>query len=449
MAINQRDLPIVALAGQTNVGKSSLLNALARQRRSVVAREEHTTRDAVDIVIQHKGHNFRLIDTAGISRSRDEISRQLEAASEVILTRAAAIVMVADHLVAPDQTDIELARRLHGHKKPLLLAINKSDQIRASVPLEQFRRLGIDPMIEVSAKARQNLLGLLDWIVAQIGQSTTPTKTTTRSANSPIKLALIGRPNVGKSSLINLLARGEHSLTDAEAGTTRDMLEREVVHQKQRFILADTAGIRRPGKIGTGVEHFSSLQSRVAIEWADVCALMIDATEPSTKQDQTLAGAIREAGRGLILIVNKVDLLEEMGQTRAEILARLHKDYQFCWWAPVIFISASTGKNKEAIFEQAKIALENNRRKITTTTLNRTLAAITLKHPPASLGVGRARINYVTQSGVSPPTFLLFTNKPTQIHFSYHRFIENELRQRFDFTGTPIKLVFRSKYEQN
>ncbi len=440
----QTDLPLVALVGQTNVGKSSLFNALAGRGRAIIAREEHTTRDIVDEVITADERSFRLVDTAGVPNRKVDMAPDIMLATRELLEKASIVVMVVDRSLPPDQVERELARDLHQLGKPIILVLNKSDRLRTVSMQDQavFAKLGFKSAIETSAPNRMGLAELLESITSQLRSRHIAAK-----SDPIVKLALIGRPNVGKSSLMNALLRQPRSLVSDKAHTTRDTVVQRLSYQKQIIELVDTAGLRRPGRIEKGIERFSVERTRYAIGAADVCALIIDATELGVKLDQGLAGKIREAGRGLILVVNKIDLVEGGAEARARLMAQLHREFEFCFWAPVVFTSATERKNVTKLLQLAAEIETRRRTEVSTAVLNQTLQTIMSHHPPASTGRGQAKLNYITQVAIDPPTFVIFGTKPSQIHFSYRRYIENQFRQSFDFIGTPIKLIFRDKHE--
>lgn len=434
------DLPIVALVGQANVGKSTLLNAVAGYGRAIVAREAHTTRDTVDVVTEHRGQHFRLVDTPGVDSARSQLSRATTQSRHQTLDRASVIVLVVDRSLPVSQADLNLVRQLRRYQKPLVLALNKSDKLRLSRPAAEFRSLGIDRLVEVSAINRAGITSLVEVATGFLGRAVAP-RTTSRP---PTRVALIGRPNVGKSSLFNRLVGRGRSIISEDAGTTRDAVYQLVRVGETRFELADTAGLRRPGRIGVGIERFSASRTRHTVAWADVVILVLDAQELATNQDQHLAGEVIEAGRGLILAVNKLDLLDTAA-ARANVLARLRAEFEFSWWAPAVLVSAATGKNTSQLLTQAAAISHTRQKTIETAKLNRVLGAATHEHPPATTGRGRAKLSYITQTDVSPPTFTIFGSRPSQVHFSYRRYLENRLRDQFDFSGTPIKLIFKDK----
>lgn len=428
--------PIVAIVGRPNVGKSTLFNRLVGERAAITASESGTTRDAVSGTVSWGRHNFMLSDTAGFDVPVGEIEAQAQEQVQDTIATANVIIVVVDGTTMPTSEDRAIAKLALKSKKPVVLAINKSDVKGGD---NDYDRLGIREQVRVSGIHGQGSGDLLDIVTAHIAAMPAGT------ARNVVTLALLGRPNVGKSSLLNALVGKPEAIVSEVAGTTRDVRSANLTYHAQTIQLLDTAGLRRRGKIVPGVEKFSTIRTAAAIAQADVCVVVMDATELSVAGDQHIAGMVKDAGKGLIIVVNKWDLPEKDEKTQAHLTKRLARDFEFVPWAPLVFTSATT---KLHVRELLGLAVEINERRaaqIPTGPLNRVLADIIRKHPPAGPGNIQPKINYITQTGSNPPTFTLFSSHPKSIHFSYPRYIENSLRAVYDLTGTPIKLEFRSK----
>ncbi len=435
-------LPIVAIVGRANVGKSSLFNAILERREAIVASEPGTTRDSNTAKADYRGHQFWLVDTAGVKDPDDEfeltIQEQIAQAAEsadVIWVVAEANVMITDE-------DRRVAKMALKTGKPVFLVANKIDQARKSNVVRNFERLGIKPIIGTSATHREGIDELLERLIQII-----PTATQAEEDNR-LHIALLGRPNVGKSALFNALAQKQQAIVADRAGTTRD-LNRTVVRVKGREIeIMDTAGIRRSGKIEPGVERFSVIRSMSAIEQADVCVLLIDANEANVQLNQKIAGMVKDAGKGLILAVSKWDAYEEKTPfSRDQLAARLATEFDFVPWAPLVFTSAITGQNATRIFD---IALEIDRvrhTRIKTSALNTWLREVTDRHPVAGLKSHNPKLNYMVQEDDNPtPAFKIFGSQTKFVHWSYRRYMERSLRDRYGYEGTPVQLWFIEKH---
>lgn len=432
--------PIVAIIGRPNVGKSTLFNRLVGARVAITSDTSGTTRDAVRGSANWGRHNFILTDTAGFGSPSNEIEHLSQDQLKEAVTAANVIVVVVDGTTmatSEDQAAAKLALKSH---KPVILAINKAD---VKAQHEHYERLGIKAAVRVSAIHGQGTGDLLDLITQQI--KATPAS----QIKSVVSLSLLGRPNVGKSSLLNALTGRSQAIVSQQAGTTRDIRTSSMTYQGQVVQVLDTAGLRRRGRIEPGIEKFSAVRTTQAIAQADVCAVIMDATELAVAGDQHIAGMVKDAGKGLILVVNKWDIATKDDKTQARLSRALAREFEFVWWAPLVYTSATT---KLHVQQLLKLALEINQRRqqqIPTSRLNRTIEELIRKHPPSGLKRIQPKINYVTQTGINPPTFTFFTSHPRMIHFSYQRYLENGLRQAFDFSGTPIKLEFRSKREKS
>ncbi len=423
--------PTVVILGRPNVGKSSLFNRLVGQRQAITHEIAGTTRDRVKGSVNWHGYDFELIDTAGLEPSKHgELIRDAQEQIEQLTKEATVLLVVVDAttMIAPeDLKAIETARR---SKKPTILVPNKVDAARSFI--EEYTRYGIADIVAVSAIHGTRTGDLLDHVVKFLP------KHRAKSA-AVIKIALVGRPNVGKSSLFNQLAGGQAALVSPIGGTTRDVNTIQVAHGKSHYELHDTGGIRRSGQIEPGIEKFSFKRTEQAVAEADIGVVVMDATEPAVAVDQKIAGMIADNGKGLILLLNKWDQIDEADRARLERL--MQRRFQFAWWAPLIEASALTGQNVTVILELAKQISVRRQKSITTSSLNRAFAG-----QSTSRGGQTIKLNYVTQTGANPPTFTFFMNHPKLIHFSFRRRLENILRENFDLGGTAIRLKMRSKW---
>ena len=433
-------LPIVAIVGRANVGKSSLFNAVLERREAIVAYEAGTTRDSVAAKAEWEGHQFWLIDTAGMKDATDDfeftIQEQIAQASD----SADIIWVVVEANVAVSEEDRRVARIALKSKKPVFLVLNKVDKARGT-DLQGFDRLGIKPIFPTSTTQHRGISELLDGLVAQIPKATEPVD------QSRVRVALLGRPNVGKSALFNSLAQKQQAIVADRAGTTRDINRTSIRYEGQEIELMDTAGIRRSGKIGVGIEHFSVIRSLAAIEQADVCLLLMDVNELNTGLDQKIAGMIKEAGKGLILVVSKWDSVEGKDAfTRDALAPRIGQEFDFVPWAPLIFTSSITGQNVTKIFDIVLQIIAHRKTRISTRELNVWLGSVVAKHPPAGLKNRAPKLNYMIQEDDNPiPAFKVFGAHTGFLHWSYKRFMEHELRASYNFEGTAIQLWFIEK----
>ena len=427
-----KSLPIVALIGQTNAGKSSLLNRFARKNLAIVAREEGTTRDNVTARIDDR---FLLIDTAGLKDPTDSFEAGIQDQIADAIDSAALILLTLDSSKYPDQRDRDIAKKALKSRKPVFLLLNKSD-LGDALPEAEFLRLGIksDQIFRVSATTGQGIAALKSAILRTIPAVTAPV------ADDLLKIALIGRPNVGKSSLFNSLGQKQQALVSSRQGTTRDINRVQVKYHGRTLEILDTAGLRRTGKREVGIEKFSALRTLAAIEEADVCALLVDATEPHAKLDQTLAGQIIDAGKGIIIILTKSDLVTNTDH----ILDQLEQDFNFLPYAPVLITSSVTGQNITKLFELATEIDATRHLEIKTSDLNKILGEALLEHPPAGLKNTRPKLKYIVQTDTCPPWFVVHGRDLGLLHWSYKRFLERKIREHYPFVGTPICFSFRS-----
>ena len=431
-------LPIVALIGQTNAGKSSLLNRFAHKNIAIVAREEGTTRDNVTAKIDDR---FLLIDTAGLKDPTDDFEAGIQDQIADAIEVADLIILTIDSSKYPDQRDKNIAKKALKSKKPVLLALNKSD-LGESLSSEEFRAFGIKPTetFRVSATTGQGISTLK----SRIEHSVQPSKSPQKTAKS-LTLSLIGRPNVGKSSLFNSLGKKQQALVSSRQGTTRDVNRLEIKYKGQNIEILDTAGLRKPGKREVGIEKFSAIRTLAAIEESDVCALLIDATEPHAKLDQALAGEIVKAGKGIIVVLTKTDLVEDTDS----ILDKLEYDLNFLPFAPVLITSSETGKNVTKLFELATEISNTRKLEIKTSDLNKILAEAIMEHKPAGLKNTHPKPKYIVQTDTCPPWFVVHGHDLGLLHWSWKRFLERKIREKYPFIGTPIFFSFRSDNKDN
>ena len=474
-----KKIPIVALIGQTNAGKSSILNRMARKNIAIVAREEGTTRDNVIATIDN---TFVLIDTAGLKDPSDDFEASIQDQILDAIESADIILVTLDSSKYFDHKDARIAKDALRSGKPVFLVLNKCD-LGESLPIEEFRALGIAPerIYYTSATTGQGIRELKSEIVSIFKESSTfePTRPpvftggsfcrrrldagehalesedSLNTATPSLKVALIGRPNVGKSSLFNTLGHKQQAIVSSKQGTTRD-INRVVVKYKGRELeILDTAGLRKPGKREVGIEKFSAIRTLAAIEEADICCLLVDSTEPHSKLDQSLAGQIIEAGKGIIMVVTKADLLENAeptnyfgeenvgNRTAADFLIdALEKDFDFLPYAPVLITSSKTGHNVTRLFELALEIDKNRHLEVKTSELNKILNEAIISHPPAGLKNTRPKPKYIVQTDTCPPWFVVHGHDLGLLHWSYKRFLERKIREKYSFMGTPIKFSF-------
>jgi len=430
-----KKIPIVAIIGQTNAGKSSLFNRITRSSTAIVAREEGTTRDNVSKKVEFDGRVFQLVDTAGLKKPDDEFEASIQDQISEAIDSADLIMLTVDGTKYMDQKDLQMAREALKSKKPVFILANKSD-LKESLPIQEFQKTGVRQVFRVSAEHNFGIAELLGEIMASLPDVRTEIK------EPDLKIALIGRPNVGKSSLFNTLAKKQQAVVSDVAGATRDINRVEIGFEGKRIEILDTAGVRKKGKQEVGVEKFSALRTLRAIEEADVCCLLVDSGDLRVAFDQNLAGQIKDAGKGLIFVVSKWDINE---QDADEIIAKLRVDFNFAPFAPVIFTSAVTGKNVTKILEVSMQIAENRVRQIKTSALNEVLRKAVAGHPPAGLKNTHPKLRYCVQTDVSPPWFVVYGSDLKLLHWSYKRYLDRVFREHFEFTGTPIEFSFRER----
>lgn len=437
-----KKLPIIAIVGRANVGKSSLFNAILQRREAIVAREAGTTRDSIMAKAHWNEQDFWLVDTAGIKDAEDDFEFTIQEQIQQATDSADVIWVVVEANIAITEEDRRVAKMALKSRKPVFLVVNKVDKAHKA-DLDGFQRLGIKPIIHTSTTHGRGISDLLDTLIENIP------KATLEDDDNRLRIALLGRPNVGKSQLFNTLSKKQQAIVADRAGTTRDINRSIVRYEGREIEIMDTAGIRRPGKIGIGIEHFSVVRSLAAIEQADVCLLLMDVNELNVQFDQKIAGMIKEAGKGLILVVSKWDAVEGKDAfTRDALAPQIAHSYNFVPWAPLIFTSSVTGQNVTKIFDLALEIDQRRATRISTSELNRWLREMVDKHPPAGLKNRAPKLNYMTQEDDNPiPAFKIFGSHTKFLHWSYRRYLERNLRERYNFEGTAIQLWFIEKHE--
>ena len=438
-------MPIVALVGRPNVGKSTLFNRLIGEHRAVVHEQPGTTRDRLYGTVEWRDREFSVIDTGGIGLDTGDgdLLEDVRLQAEEAMRQADVIVWVVDSASGLTAADLEVAEELRRSPKPVILAANKAEnQKRQQDAVAEFSVLGFEEPVLISALHGEGTGDLLDAIVSWFP------KTPPEPEEAPaVSIAIVGRPNVGKSSLVNALVGAPRTIVRDEAGTTRDAIDTPIVRDGQTILLIDTAGIRRRGRIQPGLEKFSVLRAVRAIERADVAVLLLDATEGVLAQDAHVAGYVDEAAKGLIIAVNKWDLVEKHPRAQQEYSEVLRRELKFLDWAPIAYLSAKTGQRVSRLLPLALNIQAERTKRVPTSQLNQVIRAAVDAHSLTDRG--RAlKIYYTAQTGTAPPRFTCFCNDPKLVHFSYVRYLDNILRAHFDFTGTPIRIEFRSRSEK-
>ncbi len=472
LATTAAGIPTVAIVGRPNVGKSTLFNRIVGSRRAIVGDEPGITRDRLYGDAEWEGRHLRIVDTGGIlPEEKDLIPSEIYRQARVALSEAAAIIMVIDGRTELAGPDLELVRLLRKANRPLFLAVNKVDSEKQSSLINDFHRLGVQKMFPISAEHGRGVDDLLDAVVESLPESNATTEDTETTEESTVtesddvhevKVAIIGHPNVGKSTLLNCLTSSDRAIVSPIPGTTRDAVDEIVEHNGRRFRFIDTAGIRRKGKTNLMAEKLSVVMARKHLEGADIALLVIDATEGVSQLDASIAGYAHESGRSIIIVVNKWDLVisgkeKPARPTKADRMRaskrpgdrdayeeRLRYELKFLNYAPIVFISAQSGKGTEKIFPLLEEVATERRKRVTTSQMNRFIEHVDFER--ASVPVRqRVKILYMTQASVAPPTFVLFTNRAVKLHFSYQRFLENQIREAFGFVGTPIWIKNRAR----
>ena len=432
------NLPIVALVGQTNAGKSSLLNRFAHKNIAIVAREEGTTRDSVTARIDDK---FILVDTAGLKDPTDSFEESIQDQIMDAIESADIILLTLDSSLYPSEKDKRIAKMALKSKKPVLLVLNKSD-LGASLPNEEFRSLGIKPTetFKVSATTGYGINALRNEVINSLeNESKNSSAVRKKHFDDALRIALIGRPNVGKSSLFNSLAKKQQAIVSSRQGTTRDINRVGVRFKGRELEILDTAGLRKPGKREVGIEKFSAIRTLSAIEESDICALLVDATEPHSKLDQSIAGQIVEAGKGIVVVLTKTDLVDDTDK----ILDELEYDFNFLPFAPVLLTSSETGANVTKLFDLALDIDAARHTELKTSDLNKVLNQAIIEHAPAGLKNTHPKPKYIVQTDTCPPWFVVHGHGLSTLHWSWKRFLENKIREAYPFIGTPIMFSYR------
>ena len=435
--------PIIAVVGRPNVGKSTLFNRIIGKRLSIVDDTPGVTRDRIYGDAEWLGHNLMLIDTGGIEPKTDDIIlANMRAQAQLAIDMAAVIIFVTDLRSGVTAADMDIASMLQKSGKPIVLCVNKCDKV-GEPPLElyEFYNLGLGEPIQVSSVHGYGTGDLLDAVLENLSEE----ELNANDDEDVINVAVIGKPNAGKSSLVNAVAGEQRAIVSDIAGTTRDAIDTLIENKFGKFNFIDTAGLRRKSKVEDKIEKYSVIRAEMAIDRADVCVIMIDGKEGFTEQDSKVAGLALENGKACIIAVNKWDIVEKDGRTMDSYRKKLMTDFSFMPYAPIIFISAKTGQRLDRLFELIKYVHSQNTMRISTGMLNDILADATARVQPPSDKGKRLKIYYITQASTKPPTFVCFCNKAELFHFSYQRYLENQIRSTFGLEGTPVRFVIRER----
>lgn len=431
--------PVVAIVGRPNVGKSTIFNRIINERVSIVEDTPGVTRDRIYAHANWLGRNFSLIDTGGIQLGNDEFNEEIKAQAEVAIDEADVIVFLTDvtaHLTLMDET---IAKMLFKTNKPVILAVNKADNPEQRNDIFDFYSLGLGDPIPISGAHGTGIGDLLDEIIKNFPEENEYEEDTT------IKFSFIGRPNVGKSSLVNAMLGEDRVIVSSIEGTTRDAIDTKFVSDGTEFTMVDTAGIRKRGKVYEKTEKYAVMRALSAIDRSDVVLVVIDAETGIIEQDKHVSGYAHDAGRGIVIVVNKWDLIEKDNHSMKEFETKVRQEFGYLEYAPIVFVSAKTKQRIAKLPELVKRVHENQNQRIQSAVLNDLLLEATRITPTPLVNGKRLRVYYMTQVATNPPTFVVFVNDPDLLHFSYQRFLINQLRQNFDFTGTPIKLIPRER----
>jgi len=433
--------PIVAIVGRANVGKSTLFNRLVGERLAIVEDLPGTTRDRVYADISWGDHELTLIDTGGLEPRPDSSLRQkVKYQAEAAIEEAEVIIFMVDVLDGVTLSDSEVAEALRRSRKPIILVVNKADNDQRRAQAFQFHELGIGEPIAISAHHGTGVADMMDEVAARL-----PPPTPIEEEPGMLKIAIVGRPNVGKSMLLNTILGQERAIVSETPGTTRDAIDTVFQYDGEPILFIDTAGIRRRGRVEGGIERYSVMRSLRAISRADVAILVTEAAEVITAQDAHIAGYIHQALKGMVLVVNKWDLAGELGIDAAACTTEILQRLKFFPGIPILFVSAQFGSGIDQVLPTAKGVSQDRQKRLPTALLNEEMGRILAAHSPPSVRGRQLKVSYVTQAEVNPPTFVFFVNDPRLLHFSYQRYLENKLREAFGFGGIPLKLVFKRK----
>lgn len=434
--------PLVAIVGRPNVGKSTLFNAIVKKRISIVEDIPGVTRDRIYYDAEWLNQEFTMIDTGGIEfvDSENHIFTSMRYQAELAIREADVILYVGDGKAGVQPQDEDIARILRSSGKPVILVVNKIDSVELSMNIYEFYSLGLGDPIGISAVNLMNLGDLLDEVLKHI--KNVPYE---EDDEETIHIALVGRPNVGKSSMTNALLGQNRVIVSNMPGTTRDSIDTHWEYEGSKFVLIDTAGMRRKGKIDIPVERYSVVRALRAVDRCDVAVLVLDGVEGVTEQDKKIAGYVHEAGKGCVIVVNKWDLVTKDSKTSQKYEEDIRRELAFLQYAPILFASALTKQRINRLADMVKFVSEQQHMRVSTSVLNELIEDAQLTNPPPAKGGKLLKIYYMTQASVQPPTFILFVNEPQLMHFSYLRFLENRLRETFGFEGTPIRLILRGK----
>jgi GTPase len=433
--------PIVAIVGRPNVGKSTLLNRVVGKPLAIIEDRPGTTRDRNMVDVEWGGVGFTMVDTGGLElEPSSEIGRGILAQIDTAIGEAAVIIDLVDVTGGITPVDFEVADRLRRANKPVLLAANKADNTARETEALEFYELGLGDPIPISAHHGRGIAELLDKIVELL-----PAGVPLPAEREAIKLAIVGRPNVGKSMLLNALVGDSRAIVDATPGTTRDAVDTRFDFEGQSMLLIDTAGVRRRGRVQPGVERYSVIRTMRAIDRADIVLLVLDATETATSQDTHIAGYVQQSVKGIIIVVNKWDLVED--RDTAAWNARIRGEFRFASYAPILYTSAKTGQGVGEIMPLVRQVYRERLKRLPTAAVNNIVQEAVAAHTRPRGGAKQLKIFYATQAEVNPPTFVFFTNDAKLVHFSYHRYLENKLRRAFGFEGTPLRLIFKTRGE--
>lgn len=435
-------LPVVAVVGRPNVGKSTLFNKMIGKRLSIVEDTPGVTRDRIYSKCEWRNRQFMVVDTGGIEpNTTDVILAQMRRQAELAIENADVIILVTDIRCGVTADDSDVSNMLQKSGKPIVLAVNKCDSIgEPPMELYEFYNLGLGDPFPISAAHGHGTGDMLDAVMDLL-----PSEDELQEDEDAVKVAIIGKPNAGKSSLVNRIAGEERVIVSDIAGTTRDATDTTIENEHGKFVFIDTAGIRKKSKVTEKIEHFSVLRAYMAVDRADVCLILIDAEQGFTEQDSKVAGYAHEQGKASIVVVNKWDLIEKDNNTMNEYLTKLQNDFSFMSYVPFLFISAKTGQRVHKLYEMIEMVYQQNQMRVSTGRLNDVLAYATTRVQPPSDKGRRLKIYYITQPSTKPPTFVIFVNRADLFHFSYQRYIENQIRSTFGLTGTPVRFIVRER----